>query len=181
MACPGCGVAGRKDEACTHMTCVKCETKWCYVCGLSEANADKSFRGGGRKSTLFEHNTHFEFNQNRCPMYLTQIGTIDDEWPAHEEEEDNSSTPREDAEEECLEIFHRHRTLGMLYGAKKELGDEEWAIARQQFPNVRNCGFTDEQIDEFPDTMLFKRISREMYYETKKNGELPESGDEGGG
>ena len=30
MRCPGCQLAGRKDDACTHMTCTKCTTEWPY-------------------------------------------------------------------------------------------------------------------------------------------------------
>ena len=28
MRCPKCGLAGRKDDACTHMTCVRCDATW---------------------------------------------------------------------------------------------------------------------------------------------------------
>ena len=30
--CPGCGALGVKDDKCTHITCSKCRTQWCYVC-----------------------------------------------------------------------------------------------------------------------------------------------------
>ena len=40
MPCPECGLAGRKDEACTHMSCPRCHTPWCYVCGLSVRNRE---------------------------------------------------------------------------------------------------------------------------------------------
>lgn len=31
--CPECGLAGRKDNNCTHMICTVCQTQWCYFCG----------------------------------------------------------------------------------------------------------------------------------------------------
>ena len=42
MRCPSCKLAGRKDDACTHMTCTKCSTSWCYVCGLDVLKCDKA-------------------------------------------------------------------------------------------------------------------------------------------
>jgi len=173
MACPSCGVSGRKDDACTHMTCVKCHTQWCYCCGLSVDDADKSRereRRGGGDPSLFEHNKHFEINSKRCPMYLSQIGQVDEDWPTHDDNEENTA----DLEADCLEMFHKHRTLMMLNRAKNELGKKEWAIARERFPNIRNCGFTDKQIDDFPETLLFKRISQDEYRERKRERERRE-------
>ena len=41
QSCPKCGLSGRKNNACTHMTCVKCKEQWCYVCGLELDKLDK--------------------------------------------------------------------------------------------------------------------------------------------
>ena len=38
---PLCGRRGSKDDACTHMTCDLCRTKWCYVCGLVRQASDE--------------------------------------------------------------------------------------------------------------------------------------------
>ncbi|CAJ1435733.1 unnamed protein product [Effrenium voratum] len=46
MACPNCSLAGRKDEACTHMSCPRCQSSWCYLCGLSvQESATRSSPG----------------------------------------------------------------------------------------------------------------------------------------
>ena len=42
VPCPQCGVGGQKDNACTHMTCVKCHTRYCYLCGLANNKLDKA-------------------------------------------------------------------------------------------------------------------------------------------
>jgi hypothetical protein len=63
--CPQCGTAGQKDLACTHMTCDKCKTKWCYLCQKSE-------------SDLGDFAAHNDWDLNsgesspNCPMYLQQ-------------------------------------------------------------------------------------------------------------
>jgi hypothetical protein len=81
MRCPGCKLAGRKDDACTHMTCTKCTTEWCYVCGLDVEACDKaSPREGGEVNDIYLHNRDWEINEKRCPMYLTQILEVDLHW-----------------------------------------------------------------------------------------------------
>ena len=74
MACPECGLAGRKDDACTHMTCPRCSTVWCYVCGLDVRACDKAPPNGIRPTDhIYLHNQDWETKETRCPMYLTQI------------------------------------------------------------------------------------------------------------
>lgn len=82
MRCPSCNLAGRKDDACTHMTCTKCATSWCYVCGLDAKTADKGEgRGDDRDlDDIYLHNKDWERNVKRCPMYLTQILEVDLNW-----------------------------------------------------------------------------------------------------
>ena len=81
MPCPECGLAGRKDEACTHMSCPRCHTPWCYVCGLSVRECDKAAPRPGRPvDDIFLHNVDWEVNEKRCPMYLTQILEVNSEW-----------------------------------------------------------------------------------------------------
>jgi hypothetical protein len=75
--CPACGHHGQKDDACCHMTCPACHMKWCYVCGLSRAEAD-----GGE----YGHNTSWESNPARCPMYLDFVHRENPEWPEDGEE-----------------------------------------------------------------------------------------------
>jgi hypothetical protein len=90
MRCPGCKLAGRKDDSCTHMTCTKCSTEWCYVCGLSVKDCDKAFpRPGRRVNDIYLHKRDWEVNEKRCPMYLTQILEVDMNWMG-ENWEDNA-------------------------------------------------------------------------------------------
>ena len=38
--CPGWNIGGIKNDDWTHMTCDNCNTRYCYLCGKSEANWD---------------------------------------------------------------------------------------------------------------------------------------------
>ena len=67
--CPTCGVAGMKDEACTHMVCGDCQTTWCYVCGLPENQCDKE----DPKGNIYSHNADWRENERRCPWFLEGI------------------------------------------------------------------------------------------------------------
>jgi TRIAD3 protein (E3 ubiquitin-protein ligase RNF216) len=64
--CPSCKLSGRKDDACTHMTCPKCSTVLCYFC-------EKDVKQLGNDD-IFEHNSDWVSDSStNCPMYLTQI------------------------------------------------------------------------------------------------------------
>lgn len=81
MRCPGCQLAGRKDDACTHMTCTKCSTEWCYICGLNVKSCDKEAPQEGKPvNDIYLHNRDWEINEKRCPMYMTSILEVDLHW-----------------------------------------------------------------------------------------------------
>ena len=67
--CPGCGVGGVKDDACTHMACQNCHTVWCYFCGKKEEEVHKD--PNAQVQNIYAHNTDWNTNELRCPMYLT--------------------------------------------------------------------------------------------------------------
>jgi hypothetical protein len=74
MKCPGCGNGGRKDTACTHMTCEECHTVWCYVCGIAEKYLDKANPDGN----IFSHNDNWKtLYPKRCPMFFLELHDID--------------------------------------------------------------------------------------------------------
>lgn len=62
QSCPKCQECGMKDLNCTHITCHKCNTCWCYCCTMI------------RPSDGFgQHNTYTAEcldTDNKCPMYL---------------------------------------------------------------------------------------------------------------
>jgi ssDNA-binding Zn-finger/Zn-ribbon topoisomerase 1 len=90
VPCPNCGLRGRKDENCTHMTCPKCKFQFCYICGLDE----KTFNcAPGVEKPIFRHNKDWQTNPKRCPMYLIQISDSDHRWPNKNDDE-------------CLDFFH---------------------------------------------------------------------------
>jgi hypothetical protein len=61
--CPNCGKIGRKDLACTHITCDKCSQAFCYVCEKSL----KSLGGVWGNHNNWALNGQ---NQNVCPSQL---------------------------------------------------------------------------------------------------------------
>jgi len=73
--CPNCGLGGRKDLECTHITCPKCYLVYCYVCGKSE----------NEFSTMAFHNEDWESNSKRCPTSFYMISIIDERYPNDEE------------------------------------------------------------------------------------------------
>ncbi|CAF1012920.1 unnamed protein product [Didymodactylos carnosus] len=118
MSCPGCGLSGMKDDACPS-----CQTSWCYFCGLKEVDCDKAQTG--KESSIYDHNVDWDSNPERCPMYLTAIQDIDPSWP--------------EDEDQCLEHFHRLRSLRLLRDAYETLGDAKFRKLNKQFGIIENC------------------------------------------
>jgi len=160
MQCPGCGLAGRKDDACTHMTCPKCTTVWCYVCGLHVKDCDKALARPGRPiDDIFLHNQDWEINEKRCPMYLTQILEVDLHWLGNDWEERATDEDFED-DEKCLDYFHRFRTIQKLQQARDEIGHDDFQAVFENFDSVKNSGYN---LEEVISTCTDKLIDREEY------------------
>ncbi|CAF1145417.1 unnamed protein product [Adineta steineri] len=134
VPCPECGLAGMKDDACTHMTCPECQTYWCYFCGLKEIDCDKSISASTTESVIpiYRHNESWEINPKRCPMYLTAVCDIDDNWPSDENE--------------CLEYFHRIRSLKFLRRVYEQLGAEVIEQLNERFGTIDASGFALDDI-----------------------------------
>ena len=140
MFCPVCKIGGRKDASCTHMLCPGCQTTWCYMCGKEEKNCDKADAKGGISS----HNTDWEVNVLRCPMYFNQISEVDESWP--------------EDDEPCLARFHKRRTLELLKECVKEIGVPTYKKLVLKFHSVSACGFSLDDILNYETTHLFKRL-----------------------
>jgi len=63
--CPGCKSIWRKDLACTHMYCEKCNGYFCYHCGRSKQECGGDF---GPHNTWNLSNA--DDDPDHCPMYL---------------------------------------------------------------------------------------------------------------
>jgi len=146
MRCPGCNLAGRKDDACTHMTCTKCSTLWCYVCGLDVKSCDKARPEEGKEENdIYLHNRDWEVNEKRCPMYLTQILEVDLHWLGENWEENANNEDFED-DEKCLDYLHRFRTIKLLQGVLQEIGRRSFINAFVTFDSIKNCGYTFAEV-----------------------------------
>jgi hypothetical protein len=102
--CPYFDTSGRKNEDdCTHITCIKCDHKFCYVCGLAiqyfnnfDQNADDTYN-------FSNHNEEWQSNDQNCPMYFNyEIYERDNRWP------------KSDNESDLLDFFHRKKILKNL-------------------------------------------------------------------
>lgn len=153
MACPSCGVLGRKDGMCTHMSCA-CGTIWCYVCELGEGECDKAPRKGSVACTpvasearMYAHNEDYEYNWKRCPMYLNLLQNVDEGWgnlkgeDGDEDDADKDDEDEEVFEEYCVSKLHQWRTLRLLKELKDKIGETKWSELKEAFHSVRHCGF----------------------------------------
>ena len=68
------------------MTCIQCQTEWCYVCGLSDKDCDR----GGNKVNMYDHYIDWETNPNRCPIWLNEVYKVDKRWPNDENDIDGT-------------------------------------------------------------------------------------------
>lgn len=158
MKCPQCGLAGRKDDACTHMNCPKCTTVWCYVCGLDVKDCDKAPPREGRpQNDIFLHNQDWEVNESRCPMYLTQILEVDMNWLGDNWEETARDADFED-DEKCLDYLHRFKTIRKLQQVRYTVGPHDFAAVFANFDSVKNSGYTlEEIISTSTDTLIDRK------------------------
>ena len=161
MECPGCGLAGRKDDACTHMTCPKCTTSWCYVCGLSAKECDKAppRTEEAPVDDIFLHNQDWETNEARCPMYLTQILEVDLGWLGENWEQEATNEDFED-DQKCLDFFHGFQTIRKLQEVRGSIGPEDFEAVFENFESVKNSGYS---LEEIVSTSTEKLIDREEY------------------
>ncbi|CAF1133135.1 unnamed protein product [Didymodactylos carnosus] len=137
IPCPTCGVSGMKDDNCTHMTCGKCCEYWCYFCGQKQEDCDVP---DGHDVSLSNHNIDWDSNSQRCPMYLVSIKEFDQRWP--------------DDDYECLEYFHRYRTLTLLYEVCKIIGEEKMNEIDEHFHSLHSCSYTMKEIQESGKSIL---------------------------
>lgn len=123
MPCPGCGIVGRKDGMCTHMSCPGCGTVWCYLCGLSVEECDKAVRSGAAADEpIYGHNEDWMNHPTRCPMYITMLAGVDDDWNLVGDAVDEDGNFDQDRLEElCLDKFHKWRALRELKVGRSNL------------------------------------------------------------
>ena len=76
--CPGWGERSQKNLGCTHMRWwnTKCNIEWCYVCGIASKDLDTE----SGHPYICGHNSDWETNSKRCPMYLHYISEIDNRY-----------------------------------------------------------------------------------------------------
>ncbi|CAI2365630.1 unnamed protein product [Moneuplotes crassus] len=138
--CPGCKIGGRKDEACTHMICDSCGTNWCYVCGKKEDDLDKLDPNEG----IHSHNEDWDTNPKRCPMFLMQIGDLDQRWDP-------------DDDDANVEFLHKLLTYQAIRDFFKKYTTEEFEKLCEVFSSVKNHGYNLKEAKTM-DITLIKRM-----------------------
>jgi len=156
---PECGLTGRKDDNCTHMSCPQCHTEWCYICGDSLPCLNKA----ANNESIYGHNTNWFANAKRCPMYLSQVHDIDESWPV--------------ADEDALNYFHHILTIRAL---SKEIANtkvDEIKNLLRIYPQVLG-GYTLQQILEFDYEKPLYPLSEEHELDPSDDESAEESDEE---
>ena len=142
--CPHCDLTGVKDDGCTHMVCQRCGSSWCYLCGMKE---EECLVDDDADQTLYAHNHDWDQHEGRCPMSLISISELDDRWP--------------DTDQDCLEYFHRFRTLCELYEVMKIVGEEKLDELNDSFGIIDASGYTIEEIKDYDNRVLINYRSND--------------------
>lgn len=140
--CPHCQLKGLKDDGCTHMVCERCGFTWCYLCGMKE---EECLVGDDAEQSLSAHNQDWEQHEGRCPMSLVSIHELDDRWPQDDRD--------------CLEYFHRYRTLCKLYDVLKIIGEDKLNKLNDRFGIIDASGYTIEEIKDYENRILINYTS----------------------
>lgn len=77
-------------------------------------------------------------------MRLESIKTVDKRWPA--------------ADRDCLEYFHRHRTIALLFDALMMIGEEKFREVNQYFGIIDASGYTLEEIKNHESRILIQYL-----------------------
>jgi len=149
VPCPQCGVAGMKNNACTHMTCPKCRTEFCYVCGISVQKLDKAKVEGG-VDNIFLHNQDWKTNNKRCPGWLDEIHQVDARWP-------------KDDSDGCVTLFHQIRTKQKLKEAMTRISRTDFEALCRKYNIHQNCGFDLKEISKSQHIMIKRKKSKKWW------------------
>lgn len=52
--CPACKIPTIKNDGCNKMTCVRCQTKWCWLCSKTDVDYGEHYNLGGCSGKLWE-------------------------------------------------------------------------------------------------------------------------------
>jgi len=156
VPCPECGVAGMKNESCTHMTCPKCRAQFCYVCGLSFKNLDKARPPPSGVDNMLLHNEDWKTNSKRCPMSLEEIYTVDSRWPKEETTSKNGEYGVR-----CVEFYHEIRTKQKLKEAMKTISPDDFRALCRKYNIDKNCGFNLKDVSNEEHIMIKRKNQKD--------------------
>lgn len=112
VSCPRCGQHGQKNDACMHMRCASCRTRYCYCCGRERGDTISTCRSDG---------TGCDYPS---PYLENHPG-----W-------NGFSVNGETAGMGALYEFHRRRMAYFLLQVKANFPSKRWNKLRQKYPNL---------------------------------------------
>ncbi len=107
VPCPGCGIPTQKNHECMHMTCSRCSTPYCYVCGCNRRSGDGRC-GCDSNSSFLERNPG---------------------W-------DRFGINGESAGEGALAEFHKRRMARFVRVVKERMDSGTWKKLKQEHPTI---------------------------------------------
>ncbi|CAI2364850.1 unnamed protein product [Moneuplotes crassus] len=139
--CPGCHAKGIKNTGCTSMKCPHCGTAWCYFCGLSENNCDKSDPNGD----MHKHNINWQKNKKRCPLFLLEIWNIDKRWDKNDDAK-------------CLEFLHKILLSKAIRNFFMKYSETQFQTLCNKFADVKNHGIDLKEAKTMDLTLIKRRL-----------------------
>jgi hypothetical protein len=97
--------------------------------------------------SLTAHNHDWAEHEGRCPMSLVSIHELDARWP--------------DNDQDCLEYFHRYRTLCQLYDVLKIVGEDKLDELNDSFGIIDASGYTIEEIKDYENRIFIDYSSKD--------------------
>ena len=142
MYCPKCGYGGRKDLACTHISCTRCGEYWCYICGIGQTTVCPN-----GESFYTVHNSKWETKEGCCPQYFKYLQQLDPRWTRDEFK--------------CMERFHHQRTLTLLKKFVLDVGVLAYKELCKSFPEVEHLGFSLSDIMQADTLVIWRKPKKE--------------------
>ncbi|CAF3457778.1 unnamed protein product, partial [Rotaria sp. Silwood2] len=115
----------------------RCGLNWCYLCGMKEEDC---LVDDDAEPSFSAHNQDWNQHEGRCPMSLISIHELDQRWPQDDQD--------------CLEYFHRYRTLCQLYDVLKIIGEDKLDELNYTFGTIDASGYTIEEIKDYERRIL---------------------------
>lgn len=108
--CPDCGSAYIKNDACMHMTCTTCATRWCYCCGRRRQGPSEDLCRGCDSVDIYIHRQPGGWDTHAIGDETVGYGAL---WE-----------------------FLKRRIAFLVRRVKEEVPANDWQEFRQSYPDI---------------------------------------------